>query len=53
MFVIISVCSVIITGLLLILSGRGGGRIPRNQNKSTPTAEELDAELDAYTKEMK
>lgn len=30
--------------------GRGGGR---NQPKATPTAEELDAELDAYSKEMK
>lgn len=29
-----------------------GGRNPRNQRKQ-PTAEELDAELDAYTKEMK
>ncbi|EFA09827.1 THO complex subunit 4 [Tribolium castaneum] len=32
--------------------GRGGGRSFRNQKKQ-PTAEELDAELDAYTKEMK
>ena len=35
-------------------SGRGrGGRTQRGQNKQTPTAEELDAELDAYSKEMK
>ncbi|RZC37232.1 RRM 1 domain containing protein [Asbolus verrucosus] len=32
--------------------GRGGGRNFRSQKKQ-PTAEELDAELDAYTKEMK
>ncbi|KAJ8918630.1 hypothetical protein NQ315_013136 [Exocentrus adspersus] len=32
--------------------GGRGGRILRNQRKQ-PTAEELDAELDAYTKEMK
>lgn len=33
---------------------RGGrGRNPRNQKKVAPTAEELDAELDAYSKEMK
>ncbi|KAL1490275.1 hypothetical protein ABEB36_012996 [Hypothenemus hampei] len=30
---------------------RGGG--PRNQNRKVPTAEELDAELDAYSKEIK
>lgn len=40
--------------MLCIVAGRGGGgRNPRNQNKPAPTAEELDAELDAYTKEMK
>ncbi|KAG5877152.1 hypothetical protein JTB14_035921 [Gonioctena quinquepunctata] len=33
--------------------GGGGGRNPRNQRRQQPTAEELDAELDAYTKEMK
>jgi len=32
--------------------GRGGGA-PRNTKKPAPTAEELDAELDAYSKEMK
>lgn len=40
--------------IILIVSGgsrRGGG--PRNQNRKAPTIEELDAELDAYTKEMK
>lgn len=30
-----------------------GGRGGRNMNKPAPTAEELDAELDAYSKEMK
>ena len=34
--------------------GRGRGRgTARNQKKPAPTAEELDAELDAYSKEMK
>ncbi|CAH0554765.1 unnamed protein product [Brassicogethes aeneus] len=33
--------------------GGGGGRNPRNTRKAAPTAEELDAELDAYTKEIK
>lgn len=35
--------------------GRGGGGAGggRNQPKTMPTAEELDAELDAYSKEMK
>lgn len=36
---------------ILIFSGRGGRG--RAQNKPAPTAEELDAELDAYSKEMK
>lgn len=36
----------------LLFSGRGrGARTPTN--KAAPTAEELDAELDAYSKEMK
>ncbi|XP_022918617.1 THO complex subunit 4-A [Onthophagus taurus] len=36
------------------MRGRGGGgRNPRNIKKTAPTAEELDAELDAYSKEMK
>lgn len=34
-------------------SGNRGGRNPRNQQRKVPTAEELDAELEAYTKEMK
>lgn len=34
------------------LGGRGRSSNPRNQKKA-PTAEELDAELDAYTSEMK
>lgn len=38
--------------MFFFVTGRGG-RNPRNQKKATPTAEELDAELDAYTKEMK
>ncbi|XP_050503933.1 THO complex subunit 4-A [Diabrotica virgifera virgifera] len=33
--------------------GGGRGRNPRNQQAKQPTAEELDAELDAYTKEAK
>lgn len=39
-------------GFLIVL-GRGGRINPRSANKPTPTAEELDAELDAYSKEMK
>ncbi|XP_030758847.1 THO complex subunit 4 [Sitophilus oryzae] len=33
--------------------GRGRGGSQRNQQRKQPTAEELDAELDAYCKEMK
>lgn len=33
--------------------GGGGGGAPRRQQRETKTAEELDAELDAYTKDMK
>lgn len=33
--------------------GRGGGGGGRRQPRETKTAEELDAELDAYTKDMK
>lgn len=33
--------------------GGGGGGGPRRQQRETKTAEELDAELDAYTKDMK
>lgn len=45
-------CTVqVINYYFFIFIGRGG-RNPRNPRKQ-PTAEELDAELDAYTKEMK
>lgn len=37
---------------IFIIAG-GRGRNPRNTKKAAPTAEELDAELDAYSKEMK
>lgn len=36
-----------------VVAGRGGRNITRTAKKATPTAEELDAELDAYSKEMK
>lgn len=42
----------LVTLHFFFLGGRGGGRNQRNPKK-VPTLEELDAELDAYSKELK